>query len=587
MPTISVPKAELFEALGRSYTTAEFDDLCFSYGIELDEDTEDQQRPLRPDGKPEPPELKIEIPANRYDMLCFEGISRALNIFLGRREAPIYKIKPPSSGKMIELKVDPETSRIRALCAGAVLRGVKFDQQRYDSFIALQDKLHQNLARQRTLVAIGTHDLDKISPPFTYEARPPNDINFAPLNQTRSMGAAKMMEFYEKDRHLSRYLHIIRDSPVYPVIYDSNQVVLSMPPIINGDRSKITMNTKDVFIDVTATDRTKLDIVVAEIVSMFAEYCAEPFTVEPVRVVSDHNGQSRVTPDLSSRQATADVDYIKTSTGIPDLSAQDICKLLARMGYTASPSKTEPDKIIEVDIPVTRADVLHQCDIMEDVAISYGFNNLPRTYPHKAATIAAPHPLNKLGDLVRNEAAMSGWTEVLPLILCSHEENFEWLNRKDNSNTAVKLKNPKTAEYQLVRTSLLPGLLKCVRENKSHTVPMRLFEVSDVGFKDVSKERKSRNERHLGAVWYGKTSGFETIHGLLDRVMKMLSFRFLLPDAVSRSDADGYWIVERQSDPTFLAGHAATIKVRQATKTTTIGEFGILHPSVLKKYELP
>ena len=561
--------------------------MCFSYGIELDEDTEDQDRPLGPDGKPEPPELKIEIPANRYDMLCFEGISMALNVFLGRRDAPEYNVKTPSNGQMIDLKIKPETGQVRPFCAGAILRGIKFDQRKYDSFISLQDKLHQNLARQRTLVAIGTHDLSKISPPFTYEARKPEDIRFVPLNQTKEMSAAEMMSFYEKDRHLSRYLHIIRDSPVYPVIYDSKGAVLSMPPIINGDLSKITLNTTDVFVDTTATDKTKLNIVIAEICAMFAEYCSEPFSIEPVKVTSEHNKQSRVTPDMRPRDAEAEVEYIRTCTGIPSLQAQDMCKLLKRMGYSASPSKNKPETIIQVQVPATRADVLHQADIMEDVAVAYGFNNMPRTYPHEAATIAAPLPANKLADLIRRESAMSGWTEALPLILCSHDENFAWLNRKDDGNTAVKLQNPKTAEYQLVRTSLLPGLLKCVRENKHHAVPIRFFEVSDVAFKDLSRERKSRNEKHVGAVWYGKTSGFEMVHGLLDRLMRMLSYPFLLSDKMAQDKIDGYWIEERENDTTFLRGHAATIKIRQAGKTIVVGEFGILHPSVLKKFELP
>lgn len=81
--------------------------------------------------------------------------------------------------------------------SGAILRNVRFDQARYESFIALQDKLHQNLARQRTLVAIGTHDLDKIQGPFTYDALPPKDISFVPLNQTKCMNGEEMMEFYE------------------------------------------------------------------------------------------------------------------------------------------------------------------------------------------------------------------------------------------------------------------------------------------------------------------------------------------------------------------------------------------------------
>ncbi|KAL9082437.1 MAG: hypothetical protein Q9159_006426 [Coniocarpon cinnabarinum] len=588
MPTISVGKAALFDALGRSFTTEEFENLCFDYGIELDEDTTDLPRPTREDGTQAPPELKIEIPANRYDMLCFEGIAMALNIFLGRREYPKFTLKVPQNGKMHELRADPSTSKVRPFCAGAILRGVQFDQARYDSFISLQDKLHQNLARQRTLVAIGTHDLDKIKGPhFSYAGLPSSNISFVPLNQNKEMTATQMMQFYEKDKHLSRYLHIIKDSPVYPVIFDERRTVLSMPPIINGDVSKITLETRNVFIDTTATDRTKLDIVISEIVAMFSEYCAEPFTIEPVKVVSDHNGQSRITPDMSARDTTAEVDYIAKCIGIPDLKAHDICKLLRRMGYAAAPSRTAPQRLLDVKVPVTRADVLHQADIMEDVAVAYGYNNLPRTFPHKAATIAAPLPLNKLADLVRVEAAMSGWTEVLPLILCSHEENFGWMNRKDDGTTAIRLANPKTSEYQIVRTSLVPGLLKCARENKHHAVPMRLFEVSDVAFKDPTRERKTRNERHLAALWYGKASGFEMVHGLLDREMRMLSLQFLLGQKRQDENIEGYWIEERWEDPTFLKGHSATIKVRQLGTTRTIGEFGILHPSVLKKYELP
>lgn len=82
----------------------------------------------------------------------------------------------------------------------------------------------------------------------------------------------------QSEKHLAKYLPIIRDSPVYPVIYDSNRTVASMPPIINGDHSKITLNTRNVFIDITATDETKLNVVLNIIATMFSEYCEEPFT---------------------------------------------------------------------------------------------------------------------------------------------------------------------------------------------------------------------------------------------------------------------------------------------------------------------
>ncbi|EYE90388.1 phenylalanine--tRNA ligase subunit beta [Aspergillus ruber CBS 135680] len=585
MPTISVDKAALFKELGREYTTQEFDELCFEFGIELDEDTTDTDRPIV-DGVQEPPQLKIEIPANRYDMLCFEGIQLMLNIFLGRKPIPNYRLVEPSSGQLEKIVVKEDTTKVRPYVSGAILRNVKFDQARYESFIALQDKLHQNLARQRTLVAIGTHDLDTIQGPFTYNALSPKNFSFVPLNQTKELNGEELMAFYEKDKNLGKYLHIVRDSPVYPVIHDSNNTICSLPPIINGNHSKISVNTTNVFIEMTGLDKTKLEIVNRVMVTMFSQYTAEPFTIEPIQIVSEHNGETRVVPDISPRTTQAEISFINQCCGL-NLSATEISDLLKKMSYDARPSANNPD-LVDVDIPPTRADVLHQADIMEDVAIAYGFNKLPRSFPNISGTIGQPLPINKLSDIVRTEAAMAGWSEALPLILCSHDENFAWLNRKDDGNTAVKLANPKTLEFQVVRTSLLPGLLKTIRENKHHTVPMKIFEVSDVAFKDLELERKSRNERHFAAAWYGRTSGFEVVHGLLDRMMAMLKSAFITAEEGLESTAANdsqYWI-EELDDPTYFPGHAASIHLRIGGKEHNIGTFGILHPTVLEKYEL-
>ena len=249
-----------------------------------------------------------------------------------------------------------------------------------------------------------------------------------------------------------------------------------------------------------------------------------------------------------------EVSYINGCCGL-SLSPQEICDLLKRMAFNANPSKSSKD-LIDVHVPPTRADILHQCDIMEDVAIAYGFNKLPRSFPSKSGTVAQPLMINKLSDIIRLEAAMAGWSEVMPLILCSHDENFAWLNRKDDGSTAVKLANPKTAEYQIVRTSLLPGLLKTIRENKHHSVPIKIFEVSDVAFKQLSLERKSRNERHFAAAWYGRSSGFEVVHGLMDRVMLMLKSAFITSEegleAKGTSDSS-YWIEEVDGKRYFLS----------------------------------
>jgi phenylalanyl-tRNA synthetase beta chain len=276
------------------------------------------------------------------------------------------------------------------------------------------------------------------------------------------------------------------------------------------------------------------------LIAMFAGYAE---SIEPIKINSPHNSESRESPDLTPREMQVEVSYLNQVTGL-DLSPEKISKLLSKMGHDVSPS-TSDKNILDVSVPITRADILHQADIMEDYAIAYGFNDLPKVYPNKTAAVSAPLPINKLGDIVRLETAASGWTEVMPLILCSHEENFEWLNRKDDGKTAIKLANPKTAEYQLVRTSLLPGLLKTINSNKHHSVPMKIFEVSDVGIVDLALERKSRNERHFAAAVMGKTSGFEQVHGLLDRLMLMLRSAFLTrEDGLKNELLQGYWIEE-------------------------------------------
>lgn len=198
-----------------------------------------------------------------------------------------------------------------------------------------------------------------------------------------------------------------------------------MPPIINSDHSKITLETKNVFIDVTATDQTKLDIVVNMVSTMFSEYCAEPYTVEPVKVILP-NGQSRITPDLSARQMTARASYVNSCTAL-SLPPSEVATLLKRMSLEAEISTGNPDEII-VNVPPTRPDIFHECDIMEDAAIAYGFNNLPNKFP-AVSTVAQPLAINKLSDVIRLEWALAGFIEVLPLILVRFYSRYPCAHR--------------------------------------------------------------------------------------------------------------------------------------------------------------
>ncbi|KIP12738.1 hypothetical protein PHLGIDRAFT_17506 [Phlebiopsis gigantea 11061_1 CR5-6] len=598
MPTVAVDKEDLWERLGQKYSPEEFDHLLFEFGLELDEDTTEEVDALRKQGLPAGrPQLKIEIPANRSDLLCIEGIARALRVFLGKDSPPVYKLVYPEGGEgsLVAATITKETQQIRPYFACAILRNVTFTERSYESFIDLQDKLHQNICRRRQFVAIGTHDFDTLKPPFTYEARPPKDITFIPLSKTKAYNAEELMTVYESEKHLAKYLPIIRDSPVYPIIYDSNRTVASMPPIINGEHSKITVNTRNVFIDITGTDETKLNIVLNIVATMFSEYCEKPFTIEPCKVTYP-DGTTRITPDLSYRPMVAHASYINSCTGL-SIDSKALVNLLERMTLSAVQNPSNPDAV-SVQVPPTRPDIMHECDLMEDAAIAYGFNNLPDTFP-PTSTVAQPLELSKLSDIIRREWALAGFVEVLPLILCSHEENFEWLNRKDTGEIAVRIANPKTLEFQVVRTSLLQGLLKTIRENRSHALPIRIFESSDVVFKDKRLERQARNVRHAAAVWCNKTAGFEVVHGMLDRAMQMLEVPRI--SSTDKKAPTGYYIKERD-DPTFFPGRAATIYFRRPrpdhsaldtlkqvlsiTDDLEIGVLGILHPSVLEKFEI-
>ena len=577
MPTIGVDKEDLFQLLGRSYTTEEFDELCFQFGIELDEDTTEECQ------GDERPQLKIEVPANRYDMLCIEGIAQALNEFLGNEQPPKYTLNPLKPE--ISLTIKESVFPVRQYAASAILRNVTFNQRAYDSFIALQDKLHTNLCRNRTLVAIGTHDLDTLTPPFTYEGLAPKDIKFKPLNQTKEFNGEELMEFYEKDKNLGKYVPIIKDSPVYPVMLDANRTVASLPPIINSDHSKITLNTKNVWIDVTGTDRTKTEIVINQIVAMFSRYSQTPFEIEPIQIISEHNGQTRVTPNIAPREFKAETAYINSCLGL-DYSGEEIAKLLKKMALDATPSTSE-DGILNVKVPITRSDVLHQCDIMEDAAIAYGYDNLKKTHPNSESMVASALPVNKVADILRLATSQAGYLEVMPLTLCSHDENFAWLRTKDDGTKAVKLENPKTIEYQVVRTTLLPGLLKTVKENRKHSLPIKVFECGDIVLKDDKLERGAFNQRNWAAMYVGKASGFEYVQGLLGKIMQTMRTPWL--EKPQEDKRRGYWIEEDKSNPTFFDGRGAKVLFRsqEGGKAVEVGSIGVLHPEVMNHFDIP
>ncbi|KAI4496959.1 hypothetical protein M0802_007907 [Mischocyttarus mexicanus] len=574
MPTLPVKRDLLFEALGKTYSEEEFQNLCFEFGLELDDVTTEEQMIAKEQGSEQSTGAskeviyKIDIPANRYDLLSLEGLVTGLLVFLNMSRVPRYKsIKPAAP---VEIVMKKECLQVREHLVAAILRDITFTQDSYNSFIDLQDKLHQTIGRKRSIVSIGTHDLDTIKGPFVYDAKPPNAIRFKPLNQTKEYTGVEIMELYAHHVQLKQYLPIIKDSPVYPIIYDSNGVVLSLPPIINGDHSKITLNTKNVFIECTATDFNKAKITLDTIVCAFSIYCAKKYTAESVKVVYPDN-KIYYHPELNYRTEEINSEKAINYIGIKK-TPEEVAKLLSKMSLEA---KVIENNNVVIEIPPTRRDILHSCDIYEDIAIAHGYNNIERTFP-QLNTIAVEFPLNKLSDQLREELARASFTETLTFSLCSKDDISEKLGHKIENVPAVHISNPKTLEFQVARTTLLPGLLKTIAGNKKMPLPLKLFEISDVVLLDPTADVSARNKRYLCAVYYNKIGGFEIIHGLLDRIMQVLE----IPWSTDKKDT-GYYL-RAADDPTFFPQRCGEIMYNNKV----IGKIGILHPDVLIKFEL-
>eukprot|EP00053_Salpingoeca_punica_P012634 m.113361 g.113361 ORF g.113361 m.113361 type:complete len:597 (+) comp15996_c0_seq1:93-1883(+) len=581
MPKVDIKRDLLFERLGRNFTKEEFEDLCFQFGLELDDvftEKSSIKKGNRADkeGASEEVIYKLDIPANRYDLLCVEGVVRGIKIFQQTIPSPRYTLSNPAQREKLIIK--PDTARVRKFAVAAVLRNVTITQEVYDSLIDLQDKLHQNICRRRTLVAIGTHDLDTVKGPFVYDAQAPKDIRFRPLRapETREYTAEELMTVYEEDQQLKAYLHIIKGKEVFPVIRDSNGVVLSLPPIINGDHTKITLNTKNIFIECTATDLTKAKVVLNTIVCMFSEHCATPFVIEPVDVVSA-DGKTTTYPDLAYRVEKVKAAMITKRMGIPaSKTPEELAGYLTRMQLT---SKVDADKeTLLVEIPPTRSDILHECDIWEDCAVAYGFNTIEWTIP-KVPTVGKQLPINKLTDQMRHVLAEAGYSEALTFALCKHDDNFKNLRRPDDGRSAVVIANPKTAEFQVARCNLLSGLLKTLSCNSHMALPMKVFEISDVVLKSTTADTGAQNHRRLALVNYNKTSDFDSVQGVVDRVLNMLGVKHR---SVAAAGDKTYHLVQSQ-DPAFFGELGAADIIYDGKR---VGVLGVVHPEVLANYQL-
>jgi len=334
-------------------------------------------------------EISIEFFPNRPDLASVEGIARASRAFFGFETGlKTYPVKKSD----ITLTVDPSVKKVRPYVTTALVKNVTMTDELISSLMELQEKLHMGLGRNRKKVAIGVHNFEPVEPPFTYKAVDPDSVEFVPLNKVESMTLSEILKKHEKGVDYAYLLENFDKHPLivdknnnvlsYPLIVDKNNNVLSYPPIINGSLTEVTPFTTDLFIDVTGTDRKTINYALNIVVAALAERGGQIFST----VVKD-GGKSYVSPDLTPAKRKLSVEYVNQILGM-NLNEKEVIGCLAKMGYDAN---RDGKGKVTVEIPSWRADILHDVDLVEDVAVGYGFDRFETDFP-KALTFGRVLP---------------------------------------------------------------------------------------------------------------------------------------------------------------------------------------------------
>jgi len=494
--------------------------------------------------------VKIEFNPNRLDFCSYSGVARALCGLRGWRVGlEAYDVK---TGPIV-LNVDSSVLKVRPHILCAVVRELSLDYEAVKELMEMQEDLHWGLGRNRVKVSIGIHDLSKIRPPFTYMAADPRRVRFVPLDKTEEMSMQEILEKHEKG---IAFRHILEGADKYPIILDSERRALSFPPIINAELTRVTSATKNLFIDVTGLDMTavrrSLNILVTALADMGGSI--ENVSVKyPNRVI--------VSPDLKPQQMKMRIDSACELLGLK-LSENETIRYLKKCRLDA---KIAGKGVLNVLIPAYRIDIMHEVDLAEEVAIGYGYYRIEPTRP-RTVTTGEPNEMFELANHVRHIMIGLGFTEVMNFILTNEEVHYTKMNQKFGS--AVKLANPVSLEYSIIRESLLPGLMKNLMDNKHESYPQRLFEVSDVIKVNEKLETCSERLLHVAGVSSHPAANFTDIKSNVEALLSNIAVK--------------NWSIKEIKHPSFLPGRVAAILVG----AKEIGVLGEAHLEVISNFEL-
>jgi len=516
--------------------------------------------------------IDIEVFPDRPDLLSHETLAKASRSFLNYKiENTNMEVKKGNG----TVKVDKSLEGVRPIIMSAIVRGVKTGDsiEEKEKFIQTlmdhQEKLHLTLGRKRKLSSIGVHDLEKIKPPFRYETVD-SSFKFIPLSEDSEMSIAEILDKHPKG---IEYAHLMKDVTKFPIILDSKDDVISFPPIINGEQTTVTKETKDFFIDVTGLDERSCEACLLLICLALGERGGSIENLE----ISFSGKKTITTPNGESINYRVPESLIHKILGLK-LSNSQIRESITKMGGELIESRTVTDGpnnaerwsdcvIGEIEhiisMPRWRSDIMHPIDIVEDIAIGFGYENLPEQMS-SVHLDSIPLKSAQMNRRIRSSLRALGLQEIQSLTLSNDRDQFE-RTRWKSKGMVTNIANPISKDHTILRQYILPSLLQILSANRHQELPQRIYELGH-----IINESKNNYAFSWSCAEVG--GGFTAAKGFAQSIIRDLGIKI---DEVS------FQAIEEENGP-WLLGRGAKIVVQGIE----IGQFGEIDPIVSEKYGL-
>lgn len=478
-------------------------------------------------------EIEIEILPNRPDLFSLQGFLRAFLSFLGKSKKKNYQIRK-SDKKII---VDKSVASLRPYSMAAILKNVKFTDEKIKDIMQWQEKIHATLGRNRKKVALGYYVLEKIKWPVRYLAEDPKKIIFEPLDMQEKMNGVQILQKHPAGRD---YAKLLEGKEKFPVYIDSNQEVLSMPPIINSNSlGKIQPGDSNILIECTGTDLGLLKKVISMAVCDLIDLGGEAYSVNVVY------GSKTELINLKPEKINLNINEVNKLLGT-ELKESEVKRLLEKMGYKYK-NKT-------VEIPAYRTDIMHQVDLIEDIAIAHGYGNFTPEIPE----------VSTVGKEASSEIFKRKIAEILAGLGMLENSSFHLIAKEDlKGKKAIEVEDSKT-DYKFLRPELLISNLKVLSSNNDAEYPQRIFELGRV-FQEGDTETGINEENHL--VVSIAPGNFTEIKQVLEYLSRMTGKKFE---------------IETSEHPSFIEGRIGKIKY----KGRELGILGEIAPQTLKAWHI-